>query len=242
MIALAMATFANAQVLVTFRVDMSAASLGADAACTAIPFDPVTDVVEAMGGDYNGWSAAETVNCGDPFTPNGTDFVSVGSGIYERTALITAATPTDSPFKYRINHAWGNDELRGVGDGNRHLDLSTYTAGSSIVVNCVFNDPTMTIVDITGVKSVDNAVKALTVSPNPAANGFAKLAYSLNSNENVSVKVYNVLGAEVATLVNEAQAAGVHQIEWNTTSTDKGIYTVVAKTSTGSKVVRVAVQ
>lgn len=242
MIALAFATFANAQVLVTFRVDMSTAQLGADVACTAIPFDPATDVVEAMGLDYNNWSATETVNCGDPFAPNATDFVAIGSGIYERTQLIAPATATDSPFKYRINHAWGNDELRGVGDGNRHLDLSTYAPGSSIVVNCVFNDPTMTIIDITNVKAIDNSFSALTVSPNPASNGFAKLSYSLKGNEDVTVTVYNVVGAEVATLVNASQAAGLHQINWNTTNVEKGIYTVIARTTTGSKAVRVAVQ
>lgn len=239
---IALATVANAQMNITFRVDMNAAQLGADAACTAIPFDPSTDVVEAMGADYNNWSATETVNCGSPFTPNATDFIAIGGGIYERTQAITPANASDSPFKYRINHSWGNDELRGVGDGNRHLNLSTFPTGASILVTCIFNDTNMVITDITNVKSIENTVAAFVASPNPSANGMTKLTYSLQGNEDVLVKVYNVVGAEVATLVNASQSAGVHQINWNTSTIEKGIYTVIARTATGSKAVRVAVQ
>ena len=245
MVALAMATFANAQITITYRVNMSSAQLGADPGCTAtagIAFDPTADVVEAMGGDYNGWSAT-TVNCGDAYVADAAvDFVAVGGGIYEKTVTIaTFANPADSPFKFRINHAWGNDELRGIGDGNRHLNVSALPAGSSIVVNAIFNDSAMTIVNTTGIKSVKNTVVGLSTSPNPSANGFAKVSYSLNGNDNVTVKVYNVLGSEVATLVNENQAAGAHTINWNTNAADKGVYFVTVKTGSIEKTTRVVV-
>ena len=59
---------------------------------------------------------------------------------------------------------------------------------------------------------------------------------------NQSLFTCGVLGAKVATLVNDAQVAGAHTIAWNTSNVEAGIYTVIAKTSTGSKSVRVAVQ
>jgi hypothetical protein len=40
----------------------------------------------------------------------------------------------------------------------------------------------------------------------------------------VSLKIYNVLGEEVATLVNENQKPGRHKIVWNAERLPRGIY------------------
>ncbi|TAK54354.1 MAG: hypothetical protein EPO24_13250, partial [Bacteroidetes bacterium] len=50
--------------------------------------------------------------------------------------------------------------------------------------------------------------------PNPF-NPVTLIKYSLPSNEFVSVKVFNLLGQEVATLVNEAQQAGYQAVEFD---------------------------
>ncbi len=57
--------------------------------------------------------------------------------------------------------------------------------------------------------------------PNPF-NPSTKIKYSIPSNlkretSNVSLKVYDVLGNEVATLVNEQKPAGNYEIEFNST-------------------------
>jgi hypothetical protein len=40
----------------------------------------------------------------------------------------------------------------------------------------------------------------------------------------VTLKVYNTLGAEVATLVAENLVAGKHQVEWNANDLPGGVY------------------
>ena len=92
-----------------------------------------------------------------------------------------------------------------------------------------------------GIKKNSADAYALSISPNPSFNGITKISYSLASNENVSVKVYNVLGSEVIALVNENQATGAHSINWNNSAVNKGVYFVTIKTGSFEKTVRVVV-
>jgi hypothetical protein len=50
--------------------------------------------------------------------------------------------------------------------------------------------------------------------PNPF-NPSTKIKYKLPSTEYVSIKVYDVFGREVATLVNEKKQPGEYEVEWN---------------------------
>ncbi len=61
--------------------------------------------------------------------------------------------------------------------------------------------------------------------PNPF-NPSTKIKYSLpsTSSNNVTLKVYNLLGQEVATLVNEVQKSGTYEVEFNATQLSSGIY------------------
>ena len=40
----------------------------------------------------------------------------------------------------------------------------------------------------------------------------------------VTLKVYDILGSEVATLVNEEKSAGTYEVEFNASSLPSGIY------------------
>jgi hypothetical protein len=64
--------------------------------------------------------------------------------------------------------------------------------------------------------------------PNPF-NPSTTLRYAVPVNAPVTLKVYNILGQEVATLVNEVQAPGIHTVIWNGTnnlgrSVGSGVY------------------
>jgi len=59
--------------------------------------------------------------------------------------------------------------------------------------------------------------------PNPF-NPSTSIQYALSSRQFVSLEVYDVLGNEIATLVNEEKPAGSYEVEFNSTSLPSGIY------------------
>ena len=66
--------------------------------------------------------------------------------------------------------------------------------------------------------------------PNPF-NPVSTIEYSIPSTGLVSLKVYDVLGREVATLVNKKQNAGKHYVNFNGASLASGIYFYVLTTN-----------
>jgi hypothetical protein len=59
--------------------------------------------------------------------------------------------------------------------------------------------------------------------PNPF-NPSTVIEYQLPENDNVIIKVYDVLGKEITTLVNEYQNAGRHKITFDASELSSGIY------------------
>jgi photosystem II stability/assembly factor-like uncharacterized protein len=59
--------------------------------------------------------------------------------------------------------------------------------------------------------------------PNPF-NPSTRIQYSINNREFVSLKVYDVLGNEIATLVNEEKQAGSYETEFNALQLSSGMY------------------
>jgi hypothetical protein len=59
--------------------------------------------------------------------------------------------------------------------------------------------------------------------PNPF-NPSTIISYQLAVNSNVTLKVYDILGREAATLVEGYQNAGGHQVEFNAQNLASGVY------------------
>ncbi len=59
--------------------------------------------------------------------------------------------------------------------------------------------------------------------PNPF-NPTTVIEFAIPTTETVSLKIYDVLGREVATLLNERRNAGVHRINFNATNLSSGTY------------------
>lgn len=59
--------------------------------------------------------------------------------------------------------------------------------------------------------------------PNPF-NPSTKISYSLAATGIVSLKVYDILGREIATLVNEEKPAGKYEVSFNASSLASGVY------------------
>lgn len=70
--------------------------------------------------------------------------------------------------------------------------------------------------------------------PNPF-NPETTISYSLATDENVSIFVYNASGKMVASLVNGNQKAGNHNIRWNGSTATSGIYFIRMKAGNYSR-------
>lgn len=78
--------------------------------------------------------------------------------------------------------------------------------------------------DVVGIKNADdNVAEVLQNAPNPTSN-VTNIAYSLKGTSKVSLKVYNMLGNEVATLINGKQAAGNYSLPYDVSSLANGVY------------------
>jgi hypothetical protein len=59
--------------------------------------------------------------------------------------------------------------------------------------------------------------------PNPF-NPSTTIRYALPNSAKVRLMIYDLLGREIATLVNEEQSAGWKEVEWNASAFSSGIY------------------
>jgi hypothetical protein len=59
--------------------------------------------------------------------------------------------------------------------------------------------------------------------PNPF-NPTTTIRFQLSDASVISVRMFDILGREVVTLVNEARAAGSYTVRWDATGVPSGIY------------------
>ena len=133
--------------------------------------------------------------------------------------------------------SWINDssvEFTYDGDNNRIEFLRQSWDGSNWVNELM---ATYTY-SITGVEHLEDIVESFILSqnyPNPF-NPSTKISYQIPASLNpskggtfVTLKVFDILGREITTLVNEIQNAGVYEIEFNASQLSSGIYLYVLK-------------
>ncbi len=116
--------------------------------------------------------------------------------------------------------------------------LAHLGSGASIqtAVDPAYNDPIMydafTIPDMpTGVNDGSQVARSFNLNqnyPNPF-NPSTKIDYTLPEKSNVSLKIYDVLGKEVASLVNATQEAGNHSVNFNASKLASGLYIYTLK-------------
>jgi hypothetical protein len=70
--------------------------------------------------------------------------------------------------------------------------------------------------------------------PNPF-NPSTVISYQLSAVSHVSLKVYDVLGQEIATLVNERKPSGYYEVKWNAMQQSSGVYFYQLSVTDGSK-------
>lgn len=110
---------------------------------------------------------------------------------------------------YDLNVIKFADTLSGYAIGGRGLVLRTDDGGLTFV----------------SIRSHDSPISfALSQNyPNPF-NPSTMISYQLPANSHVSLKIYDVLGREVETLVNERQTVGIHSVTFEAVNLPSGVY------------------
>ncbi len=145
-----------------------------------------------------------------------TETVKVPSGAYKNCMKIsTIITDTSGTTTQTYNHyyAQGVGQILNEGwsswGGDYKFELTEYNVQTSVIVGKSLNNP-------------DN-FKLCRNYPNPF-NPKTVIQYQIPNSTNVSLKVYNVLGKEIATLVDQYQSFGNHSIKFDATNLPSGIY------------------
>ena len=79
---------------------------------------------------------------------------------------------------------------------------------------------------VTGIERLDGIPEDYTLYqnyPNPF-NPVTKIRFGIPEESEVSLRIYDVLGREVTTLINSTQGAGYYNYNWNATNNASGIY------------------
>jgi hypothetical protein len=112
--------------------------------------------------------------------------------------------------------------------GHRYPDIATDSLGGIYLTTVFQNGVYLTTRDVVLGASVPTSPLpgGFTLSqnyPNPF-NPSTTISFSLPRTEVVNLKVYDVLGREVATLVEGREEAGEHSVKWNAESFASGVY------------------
>lgn len=86
---------------------------------------------------------------------------------------------------------------------------------------------------INNYKQIPKEIKLLQNYPNPF-NPTTTISFSLPKSTNIKLNVYNILGQQVAVLVNGMKTAGNHKVNWDASNMSSGIY--LYKLEAGRKV------
>jgi hypothetical protein len=97
-----------------------------------------------------------------------------------------------------------------------------------------------TISNLTGVNRSANAVMTFSLKPNfpNPFNPSTRISFAITKEGPVSLRVYDVLGREVATLVNENRRPGEYTEMFNGNQMASGVYVYVLRSAEGELVGR----
>ncbi len=125
-----------------------------------------------------------------------------------------------SSAHYPITIRWGNnttDVTAAIVINNKELALTS--SGEATI-----SDPTLLALRLSSTASGVPEVFALKQNfPNPF-NPATRISYSIQRKQNITLKIFDLLGREIATLVDQQQTPGLYEITWDAGACESGVY------------------
>ena len=103
------------------------------------------------------------------------------------------------------------------------------------------NDLTPSVSDDTSEVVISQQPRLFQIYPNPF-NTSAALAFTLSRPQQVSIKIYDILGREVEILLNEERASGFHTLKWTPQDLPSGAYFIQIETEEFTETKKVVFQ
>ena len=153
------------------------------------------------------------------------DFVSVGQNECPSAVYLNTGGGMFRPYTdYYLDGASYTALTAGdfTGDGKPDL-LAVRWDRSAVLYKTVGNAVTTSVGSDKGSDGSATTFELDQNYPNPF-NPSTQIQYALSHESRVTVRIYNVLGKEVATLVDGVWSAGVHTVTWNAANEPSGIY------------------
>jgi len=112
--------------------------------------------------------------------------------------------------EYFADFEMGNEVIYGTGQ----TDVNKY----DLYVN---TNP----LSINHYSSISNSYHLSTNYPNPF-NAITRIDFSIPLDQFINIKVYDILGSEITTLINDNLSVGKHSIQWDASNYSSGVYFV----------------
>jgi len=168
-----------------------------------------------------------------------TSFTLVNEGVNIRLSWTTATETNNQIFE--IQRRTNNDKLTGEwaligykeGSGTTTKPQSYSYVDNISGINATALEYRLKQIDFNGQFSYSDIVSVDNLAPNGFVleqnypnpfNPSTRIKYAITNKHFVTLKVYGVLGNEIATLVNEEKPAGTYEITWYAESLPSGVY------------------
>ena len=135
--------------------------------------------------------------------------------------ILVTAILQSSPYLNKVQGVWYDASAQKWVLYNE--DLEPYALGVKFVVYVANSSGIVTAVEEETNPTTVTNFELQQNYPNPF-NPSTKIKYSLAEQSQVTLKVYNILGKEIATLVNEVKGNGNHEVSFDGSGLASGVY------------------